>query len=106
MLQYALFPRVGEFTRTTTKQGLAMIATTTNNGKSVRLSADYHLDTEQVFYTVYCAGCTFEFNEFAPAAHVYKKLSNRIDDGDIKDVLRNLVNGARAMGYIVRKAVA
>jgi len=57
-----------------------MIAMTTNNGKSVRLSADYHLDTEQVFYTVYCAGCTFEFNDFAPAA--------------------------RAMGYVVRKAVA
>ena len=39
MLQYVPFPRMGEFTRTTTKQGLAMIAKTTNNGKFVRLGA-------------------------------------------------------------------
>jgi len=84
-----------------------MIATTTKNGKSVRLSADYHLDTEQVFYTVYCAGCTFEFNDFAPAVRVYKALSNRIEAGMAFDImLQNLVSAARAMGYVVRKAVA
>ncbi len=84
-----------------------MIATTTKNGKSVRISADYHLDTEQVFYTVYCAGCTFEFNDFAPAARVYKALSNRIEAGMAFDImLQNLVSAARAMGYVVRKAVA
>lgn len=84
-----------------------MIAMTTNNGKSVRLSADFHLDTEQVFYTVYCAGCTFEFNEFAPAARVYKALSARIEAGMTFDImLKNLVSAARTMGYVVRKAVA
>lgn len=84
-----------------------MIAMTSKNGKSVRLSADFHLDTEQVYYTVYCAGCTFEFNCFAPAARVYKALSARIEAGMTFDVmLKNLVSAARAMGYIVRKAVA
>lgn len=84
-----------------------MIAMTTNNGKSVRLSADFHLDTEQVFYTVNCAGCTFEFNDFAPAARVYKRLSNRIEAGATIDILlKNLVSAARTMGYDVRKAVA
>ena len=82
---------------------MAMIAATTKNGKSVRLSADFHLDVEKVYYSVMCGGYTFEFNEFAPAARVYKTLSNRIEGGnDIKDVLRNLVNGARAMGYVVK----
>ena len=84
-----------------------MIATTTKNGKSVRLSADFHLDTEQVYYTVYCSGCTFEFNDFAPAARVYKTLSARIEAGMTFDILlKNLMSAARAMGYIVRKAVA
>lgn len=99
----AVPPRGGVHKDNDKEKDEQMIAMTTNNGKSVRLSADYHLDTEQVFYTVYCAGCTFKFNEFAPAARVYKKLSNRIEDGDIKDVLRNLVNGARAMGYVVKE---
>ena len=84
-----------------------MIAMTTKNGKTVRLSADYHLDTENVYYTVYCDGCTFEFSDFAPAARVYKKLSSRIEAGVIVDLLlRNLVSAARTMGYTVRKAVA
>ena len=84
-----------------------MIATTTKNGKSVRISAEFHLDTEKVYYTVYCEGCTFEFNDFAPAARVYKALSARIEAGMKFDImLKNLVSAARAMGYIVREAVA
>ena len=84
-----------------------MIATTTKNGKSVRISAEFHLDTEQVYYTVYCAGRTFEFNDFAPAARVYKALSARIEAGMKFDLmLKNLVSAARTMGYIVREAVA
>lgn len=81
-----------------------MIATTTKNGKSVRISADFHLDAEQVYYTVYCAGCAFEFNDFAPAARVYKKLSDRIEAGITIDVLlKNLVTAARTMGYSVKE---
>lgn len=84
-----------------------MIAMTTHNGMSVRISADFHLDTEQVYYTVYCAGCTFEFKDFAPAARVYKTLSARIESSmTISDCLRNLERAARAFGYTVRKAVA
>ena len=81
-----------------------MIAMTTKNGKTVRLSADYHIDTETVYYTVTCDGCTFEFVHFAPAAKVYKTLSARIEAGVVIDVLlSNLVSAARAMGYTVRK---
>lgn len=84
-----------------------MIATSTTNGTSVRLSADFHVDTEKVYYTVYCSECTFEFGDFAPAAQVYKTLSNRIEAGATIDVLlKNLVSAARAMGYVVRKEVA
>ena len=84
-----------------------MIAMTTKNGKSVRISADFHLDTEQVYYTVYCEGCTFEFNDFAPAARVYKDLSARIESGMTFDImLKNLVSAARMMGYTVRNEVA
>lgn len=84
-----------------------MIATTTKNGKSVRLSADYHLDIEQVFYTVYCEGYTFEFPTFKLAARTYKVLSARIEAGEMFDILlKNLIYAARAMGYVVREAVA
>lgn len=79
-----------------------MIAMTTKNGKSVRLTADFQLDTEKVSYEVYCGGISFEFPEFAPAARVYKTLSNRIEGGTFTDsCLMNLVAGARAMGYKV-----
>lgn len=84
-----------------------MIAATSKNGKSVRLSADFQIDVEKVYYTVYCEGYTFEFGDFAPAAKVYKTLSTRIEAGmTISDALRNLEHAARAFGYTVRKAVA
>lgn len=84
-----------------------MIATTVKNGKSVSLSADFHLDVEKVYYTVKCDGCTFEFEDFAPAAKVYKTLSARIEASmTISDALRNLVSAARAFGYTVRKVGA
>lgn len=79
-----------------------MIATTTKNGKCVRLTADYNIDTATVNYEVYCACTTFEFDHFGPAAVVYKSLSHRIEDGNFTDAhLKNLVAGARAMGYKV-----
>ena len=81
-----------------------MIATTTKNGKLVRLTADYNLDTARVNYEVYCAGTTFEFSDFAPAARVYKTLSDRIEGETFTpECLRNLVKGARAMGYNVKE---
>ena len=81
-----------------------MIAMTNKNGKSVRLTADFQLDVEKVTYEVYCEGMTFEFSEFSPAAKVYKTLSSRIE-GETFTVpcLRNLVLGARAMGYVVKE---
>ena len=85
-----------------------MIAMTSKNGKSVSLSADFQIDTEKVYYTVKCDGCTFEFGgNFAPAAKVYKTLSARIEASmTISDALRNLVYAARALGYTVRKVGA
>ena len=84
-----------------------MIAETSKYGRVVRLSADFHIDTAQVHYTVQCDGCTFDFGgDFAPAANVYKKLSTRLAAGFIDVLLRNLVSAARDMGYTVRKAVA
>ena len=81
-----------------------MIATTTKNGQMVRLSADFHIDTGTVEYTVYCKGKTFCFNTFGPAATVYKSLSNRIGSENFTDAfLRNLVAGARAMGFTVKE---
>ena len=78
-----------------------MIAMTSKNGKCVRLTADYNLDTATVIYEVYCAEATFEFPEFAPAARVYKTLSERIKNETLTDAcIKNLVAGARAMGYI------
>lgn len=79
-----------------------MIAMTTKNGKMVRLTADYNIDTATVNYEVYCAGVTFEFDHFGPAAVVYKSLSRRIEGGTFTvPCLMNLVAGARAMGYKV-----
>ena len=108
MLQYAPFPRVGEFNKDNDKEKeLTMIAVTSKNGKSVRLDADFQIDVEKAYYTVHCDGCTFEFGEFAPAAKVYKTLSARIEANyTILDCLRKLVEAARAMGFTVRKAVA
>ena len=79
-----------------------MIATTTKNGKCVRLTADYHLDTETVYYYVVCGKVRFEFNHFGPAAHVYKNLSRMIDGGWLAEAnLNKIVEAARAMGYSV-----
>lgn len=84
-----------------------IIATTVKNCTTVRLSADFQIDVEKVYYTVYCEGYTFEFGDFAPAAKVYKTLSTRIEASmTISDCLRNLASAARAFGYTVRKAVA
>lgn len=77
---------------------------TRENGKSVRLTADYHLDTATAYYRVYCEGVTFEFDHFGPAATVYKSLSNRIEAENFTDThLKNLVKGAREMGYTVKE---
>ena len=84
-----------------------IIATTVKNCVTVRLSADFQIDVEKVYYTVYCEGHTFEFGDFSPAAKVYKTLSTRIEASmTISDCLRNLASAARAFGYTVRKAVA
>ena len=81
-----------------------MISMTNKNGKSVRLTADFQLDVEKVTYEVYCDGVTFEFSEFSPAARVYKTLSDRIEGETFTpECLRNLVKGARAMGYSVKE---
>ena len=81
-----------------------MIATTTTTGTSVRLSAEFHVDTANVYYVVYCSGFAFEFGDFAPAARVYKTLSNRIEAGATIDILlKNLVTAARTMGYSVKE---
>lgn len=79
-----------------------MIATTIKGTWCVRLSADYNIDTETVNYEVYCAGITFEFPNFAPAARVYKNLSDRIEGKTFTvDCINDLVKGARALGYKV-----
>ena len=77
-----------------------MIAMTSKDGKCVRLSADFHVDTEKVYYS----GTTFEFCEFAPAARVYKTLSKRIEgEGDFSCCLQNLVKAAKMLGYSVKE---
>ena len=82
-----------------------MIATTTKNGKTVRLEADYHLDIGSVYYYVVCGKVRFEFNHFGPAAKVYKTLSRRIESETFTvPCLMSLVSGARAMGYKVEEA--
>ena len=91
-----------------------MIATTIKYGMCVRLTADYNIDIGTVNYEVYCFGyehsgsvaarTTFEFNHFGPAAKVYKSISSRIEDGNLtNEFMRNLVAGARAMGYNVKE---
>lgn len=81
-----------------------MIAATSKNGKSVRLNASYFLDTERAYYEVSCSGTRFEFNAFGPAARVYKKLSEVIEDGgDVEARLKTLVNGARVLGFTVKE---
>ena len=81
-----------------------MIAMTTKNGMCVRLSADFHIDTETVEYKVYCAGTRFIFPDFAPAARVYKELSRLIEDGmKLNDRVIRLTSAARLMGYTVEE---
>ena len=79
-----------------------MIATTTKNGRCVRLSADFQIDTETVEYKVYCTGIEFIFPDFAPAARIYKDLSRIIEDGrKPDDRVIHLATSARLMGYKV-----
>lgn len=79
-----------------------MIAMTNKNGKSVRLSADFHLDVGKAYFRIFCEGVVFEFEEFAPASRVYKTLSERIEGGTYTDkCLQNLVSAARTLGYKV-----
>ena len=81
-----------------------MIAVTSKNGNSVRLDADLQLDTEQAYYEVSCSGTRFEFKEFGPAARVYKKLSEAIENGgDVEARLKTLVKGARVLGFTVKE---
>lgn len=81
-----------------------MIAMTTKNGKTVRLDADYHIDTGMAEYKVYCAGTRFIFPDFAPAARVYKDLSRIIEDGGKpNDRVIRLTTAARLMGYKVEE---
>ena len=87
------------------KATMAIIATTTKDGVDARLSADFQIDVGKVYYTVSCAGYTFEFGEFALAARVYKTFSRRIEMGMTKgiDVLvRNVASAVRVMGYAVK----
>lgn len=82
-----------------------MIAMTSKNGKSVRLSADFHLDTEKVFYSVYSGGTTFEFPDFEPAARVYKSISKRIESEDefLASHIHTLAYASRTLGYSVKE---
>ena len=81
-----------------------MIAQTTKNGITVRLSADYQIDVGMAYYYVNCHGVTMEFRDFATAARVYKELSKRIEEGtEIESILRRLVEAARLLGHTVRE---
>lgn len=89
-----------------------MIAQTIKNGKSVCLSADYHVDTEKVYFTVCCFSfdkdrfrTTFEFCEFAPAARVYKSISKRIESEDefLASHIHTLAYASRSLGYSVKE---
>lgn len=82
-----------------------MIAMTSKNGNLARLYADFHLDTANVCFYVTCGKVRFEFPDFAPAARVYKTLSERIESENLTDAcIKNLVAGARALGYNVEVA--
>lgn len=81
-----------------------IIATTVKNCVTVRLSSDFQIDVEKVYYTVYCEGYTFEFGDFGPAARVYKNLSEAIENGgDVEARLNTLVKGARVLGFTVKE---
>ena len=81
-----------------------MIAKTTKNGRTVTLRANYMLDVGKVYYEVCCALKTFEFEDFATAANVYKNISKRIEEGtEIESILRRLVEAARLLGHTVRE---
>lgn len=80
-----------------------MISMTNKYGKTVRLSADYHLDTAKAYYYVWCDGTELEFDMFPPAARVYNDLSRLIEDGaDITARLKGHIRAARLLGYNVR----
>ena len=80
-----------------------MIAMTSKKGQMVRLSADYHLDTEKAYYNVWCEGVEIEFDVFAPAARTYKDLSELIESGiNVVGCLNNHIRAARLLGYKIR----
>lgn len=83
-----------------------MIAQTTKNGNTVRLSADFWIDVGKVYYEVYSNGTRFTFEDFAPAANVYKRLSFALENNPTgyAQVLIKLTESARMMGYTVSES--
>lgn len=81
-----------------------MIAQTTKNGITVRLSAEYHTDVGIAYYYVTHRGVTMEFRDFATAANVYRNIARRIEEGtETESILRRLVDAARLLGHTVRE---
>lgn len=79
-----------------------MIAMTTKNGKTVRLSADHFVDTGTVVYFVYAGGYCFRFHDFKTAARVYKDLSKTVEEGSSLTMhLKRVASAARMLGYPV-----
>ena len=81
-----------------------MIASTIKNGKTVRLSADYFVDTGTVVYSVYAGGYFFRFHDFKTAARVYKDLSKTLEEeSSLTMHLKRVASAARTMGYPVEE---
>ena len=81
-----------------------MIAQTTKNGITVRLSAEYRIDVGVAYYYVNHLGVTMEFSDFATAANVYRNIARRIEEGtETKSILRRLVDAARLLGNTVEE---
>ena len=88
-----------------------MIACTISikNGFSVKLDAQYDVSVGTATYVVTVAGPTpceiytkMEFNNFLPAANVYKTMREVVEnDGRVADRLNAVVRGARVLGYHV-----
>lgn len=79
-----------------------MIAQTTKNGITVRLSAEYMIDVGKAYFKVYSKGTRFTFEDFSSAANVYKRLTAALDEGiDYAPVLCKLIKAARLLGNVV-----
>ena len=86
-----------------------MIACTIKNGFSVKLEAQYDVSVGTATYVVTVVGLPpcemytkMEFNNFAPAANVYKTMSEVVEnEGRVADRLKTVVHGSRALGYHV-----